>query len=110
VILPGLILRNPSVVTQGARSLYETRKVMAAHRERHPACALTGRTDGVHVHHIYPCAIAPERAADPTNLITLHARLHFWFAHAGNWKHYVLNVRELLEAALVQRTMSLPAR
>jgi hypothetical protein len=75
---------------------------MAEYRKQHPVCEWDHRTTPVEVHHIEPIQFAPERAADPTNFISLGARRnHLVVGHAGDWKQYVSNVRELCDTCNV---------
>lgn len=83
-------LKNP-------RKAWATRKAMEKYRHEHPTCAFTFRKP-VHVHHILPIQYAPEKAADPTNFISLAGkRVHLTVGHGGNWKWFVPNVRELCD-------------
>lgn len=40
------------------------------------ACVISGRTDKLVAHHIWPYNAYPERRTDPTNGVTLHRDLH----------------------------------
>jgi hypothetical protein len=74
---------------------------MSTYRKAHPTCEATGRTP-VEVHHIKPVELFPELAADPSNFISLYARAgHLVIGHAGDWKDYVENVREIAAAMKV---------
>jgi len=60
----------------------------AAWLKDHPACAATGSTADIEVHHITPVHVAPDRELDPDNLITLCRPMHFWLGHGGDWRAY----------------------
>jgi hypothetical protein len=75
---------------------------MNEYRRAHPVCEYDGRSTPVHVHHVEPISFAPERAADPTNFISLGGkRNHLVVGHAGRWRQYVANVRALCAAVRV---------
>ena len=72
-------------------------KVRAAHLEKHPACAVTGDTSDVDVHHIVPFDKEPAIECEPGNLITLSNKPvspHLLFGHLGNFKCVNPLVRE----------------
>lgn len=97
---PEVVTRNPSGVTQGARDAYDTAKSMRAYRDRHKAaktyfCRYCGDSGSIHIHHIHPVSVAPEKAASEANFILLCADCHFRVAHAGRWTDYVANVDDL---------------
>jgi hypothetical protein len=93
--------RNPAYCLTNPRKAWATRKAMEEYRREHPICAFTGRAP-VHVHHVEPIQYAPERAAEKGNMISLAAAsVHHAVGHAGDWKRYVENVRELCEAVRI---------
>ncbi len=89
--------RHPVECIGHPRRAWATVKAMRQYRFEHPLCEFTNRP-GVHVHHIEPIQYAPERAADPTNFISLAGkRVHLTIGHGGNFKDYVENVREICD-------------
>jgi len=85
--------RNPAHVTKHWRKQWSTRKALLAHKKANPACALTGDTRKTQVHHRVPVSISPERAGDPTNLVTLRKDVHWLIGHGGrNWKNYTRDI------------------
>ena len=42
-------------------------------------CQLTGMRGKLNVHHIEAISVSPEKALDPSNVITLHASIHKLF-------------------------------
>lgn len=78
--------------------------VMRQYRAAHPACEACGATDGVEVHHIIPCHVAPDKADDLGNLITLCRPCHHVLGHANDqrWQRYAPNVREVLRVREVR--------
>jgi len=90
--------RHPVYCTTNPRKAWSTVKAMRAYAKEHPVCEFTGRPGPIHVHHIEPIQFAPERAADPDNMVSLRAKsVHLVAGHAGNWKRYVANIRELCD-------------
>ena len=81
------VARNLSYSVQNVRKLASVVSAMNKYRKEHPTCAWCGRP-GVDVHHIVPLHVAPERAADPENFISLNRRpaCHHILGHVGNWK------------------------
>ena len=57
-------------------------------------CACCGTKRNLHVHHIEPFAIAPERELDTDNLITLCARCHLFVGHCAWWGAYNPSLKE----------------
>jgi 5-methylcytosine-specific restriction endonuclease McrA len=52
-------------------------------------CAACGNTKNLHVHHIEPFYVRPEKELDPDNLITLcSSPCHLVFGHLMNWKRW----------------------
>lgn len=101
----GLARRNPSWVTQNAREAWATAKAMKVYRRENPACEFCGDARRIQVHHIEPVSVAPERAADIDNMISLCAkRCHITLGHAGNYKNYVENCELLASQARVIKT------
>jgi 5-methylcytosine-specific restriction endonuclease McrA len=93
----GLVRRNPSYVTTQARASWEVAKAMKAFASENTFCAWCGRTKRLQVHHIIPVSVAPERAADVTNMIMLCGkRCHITVGHAGHFRNsYVPDVWSL---------------
>lgn len=71
------------------------RNAMRIQEVTQPMCAACGRP-GVTAHHIIPVHIAPANAAELDNLISLCPRCHLVHGHAGDWRKWVPNVREVL--------------
>ena len=97
---PSYVTRNPVGVTEGARRAYSTAKVMREYRNdlrRRDLffCRWCGSSSSLHVHHILPISVAPERADDADNLLPLCADCHLHVGHGGNWRDYIENVRDL---------------
>ena len=93
------LLRHPVFAMTHPRKAWKTRKAMKEYARLHPVCEWDKKTTPVEVHHIIPISEAPELAADPDNFISLGARRnHFVVGHACNWKHHVVNVRELCDS------------
>lgn len=71
--------------------------VRAAHLAKHPACAVTGDTSDVEVHHVLAFDLHPELELEPANLITLSNKSispHLLFGHLGNFRTVNPFVRE----------------
>lgn len=102
------LVRHPAYATKNARKMNGVRKAMRDHRRRHPRCAYSGTDRALHIHHVVPVSIAPERVADPTNFMTLNADVHRWLGHGGNWKNFVPNIRDVVALARLQRTVPSP--
>ena len=96
--------RHPAYCAKNPRKAWATRKAMKLYALDNPTCAFTGKTP-VHVHHIEPIQFAPDRAADPDNFISLHPKAHLMVGHAGHWKQYVANVREICDQARIGRAV-----
>ncbi len=81
---------------------YYVQKAKRIHRKKNPRCALCnckasfwGR--GLDVHHFLPVHAKPERAVDPTNLITLCRTCHLYVGHCGNFKTWNANLRATIK-------------
>lgn len=80
------IIRNPGYSIKNVRRLWSVRKAMREHIRLNPCCAYCGREKGLHCHHIEPVSVSPEKADEPTNLISLCGkRCHITIGHMGNW-------------------------
>ena len=70
--------------------------VRDAYLKEHPACAVSGRTDHLNVHHIKPFHLFPALELDPSNFITLYegpgVNYHLLFGHLGDFHSYNSNV------------------
>jgi len=89
------LARNAGFTVKNPRKAWRTRKAMNAYRKGHPTCEYCGRSP-IHVHHVKPVAQRPDLAHVQQNFISLCAkRCHLTLGHAGNWKHWVRNSREL---------------
>lgn len=101
----GLAYRNRKWVTDNAREAWATAKVMKVYRESVPWCEYCGRRGRIQVHHKTPVSVAPEKAAQITNLMSLCAkRCHITIGHAGNYKNFVENPDELVIMRRVIKT------
>jgi hypothetical protein len=97
------VVRHLAFVVKNPRKAWATVKAMRQYAKEHPFCELTG-TSPIEVYHVEPIEVAPERAADPTNFISLGARkIHLVAGHAGNWKWHVVNVREICRLAQIAK-------
>lgn len=94
---------KPNKELLGRNDPAPVRRAMEAHREANPICAACGR-DPVVVHHIIPVAVAPQRGADPFNLISLCTPCHIVHGHAGDpgCHRYVPNLSEVLKLRKVK--------
>lgn len=69
-------------------------RAKTSYREDHPACAVCGLERDIltrrqnDVHHMEPVHVAPHRACDATNLITLCRTHHFVVGHLKNWRDH----------------------
>lgn len=94
------VIRNPSYVTNNARAALATRKAMKEFSERpeNQECAWCGRNKTLEVHHIQPVSVAPDRAADPQNMIMLCRKpaCHLVIGHDGDFRsRFVENVKAI---------------
>lgn len=97
------LLRHPGFTVKSPRKAWSTRKAMKAYALLNPKCEYCGCTP-IHVHHIEPISEAPERAADPRNMLSLGSkRCHLVIGHAGNWRHHVKNVLQMCFAVDIDR-------
>ena len=92
--------RNFNYVVKNPRGLYSVTKAMREYKKEHPQCAWCGRSEAVHVHHVVPVSVCPERAGDPTNFITLCGkRCHITVGHFGNYRDHNPAVKEVCYVA-----------
>jgi 5-methylcytosine-specific restriction protein A len=92
--LRGLLLPDPEAVRSfGVGRSKHWPALRANHLKRFPACAATGSTADLEVHHVVPVHVEPGRELDPGTLITLTRWAHLWVGHAGNWRDYNPDVR-----------------
>lgn len=95
-MIAGFITRNPGYSVQNVRKLPEVRRAMREHDEKHPACSWCYKIPS-DVHHIEPVHVNPDRAGDPSNLISLCRTCHYTIGHGGrSWKDYNERVREMV--------------
>ena len=90
-------------IVQIARESWACSKAKREHLRRHPACACCDCKASflrlaLQAHHIVPVQSAPERAADPANLITLCVGCHLRVGHMGNWHSWNGNLIETIMA------------
>jgi len=94
--------RHPVECLTNPRRAWSTVKAMREYRRLHPRCEYDDCSDKVHVHHVEPIQFAPDRAADPTNFLSLAGkRCHLVVGHANNWKRYVHNVRHICRDVII---------
>jgi 5-methylcytosine-specific restriction protein A len=60
----------------------------------HPFCACCGGKMDLQVHHVQPFHVHAELELEPSNLIVLCRRDHFFVGHLGDWKSWNSAVRE----------------
>lgn len=87
-MIASFVARNWRYAATNVRSLPAVRKAMALHVKEHPVCEFCAIPGGpVEVHHKKSVRTHPELAADPDNLLTLHARnrCHLTVGHFGSW-------------------------
>ena len=92
------IIQNAGWVALHPLDAAAARRAIREYKKNIPYCEITGSDREVQTHHIVPIWADPSRAADPTNLINLSARvnIHHLFGHDGNFRtKYVSNIREL---------------
>jgi len=88
------VIRHPVKATKAAREQPEVRRAMLAYAKEHPECEATGLTP-INVHHIKPCSVSPELAAEPSNFISLHKVVHMkLIGHPRSTKSYNPDVRK----------------
>lgn len=81
----------------------DVRKAMEHHRYVHPTCECGCGRMPVDIHHVIPVSIAPSKAADPGNLMSLHHECHIAYGHASDksCRKYVANLRDVLASRKV---------
>lgn len=89
--------KRGGITSLGARDTREYRKAMKEYKKENPFCAYCGRSLAVDVHHKLPVSVAPERAADKQNMITLcrKPKCHLIVGHMGNYKMHNSKVEEI---------------
>jgi hypothetical protein len=97
----GLVRRNPAYITKRARESWAVARAMKAFSLENRSCAWCGGTRGLQVHHMEPVSVAPERAADSANMVTLCApHCHLAVGHLGNYANsFVRNVAAICSTA-----------
>lgn len=69
-------------------------EIRDAHKRKYPRCEVTGETNGVEVHHIFPFHLFPDKELDPDNLVTLKEKeflgllVHLFVGHSGNYHNF----------------------
>lgn len=79
---------------------WAVRKACRNHVRRQPTCQWCGGTKGVEAHHIEPMWANYERAADPSNFVSLcrPRRCHLLVGHGGSFAtRFVSNVVEVCQ-------------
>jgi len=82
---------------------WAVQKAKRKHRKAHPECSVCRTKKSINgnkcdVHHLIPVHVAPLLACEPSNLITICRRHHFWVGHMGNWKDHNGNVIDTMDA------------
>lgn len=99
-------MQVPPTIVYNLRHPWKACQIAAAkarHRRLHPECALTGLSPRFFlgrsndVHHIVPVHVAPDRACDPDNLITLCRAAHLLVAHPLGYASWNENLMEDLK-------------
>lgn len=90
------LMRNRgSSLRLGPRDTAAYKKAMAQYLAEHPTCQFCRKPGGkVEVHHVIPVSVDPTKAADVTNMVTLHRKpdCHMVVGHLGNFRDYNRNV------------------
>jgi hypothetical protein len=81
---------------------WQVTRAKSNHRKAEPKCACCGHEAGFFgatndVHHVIPVHIAPDKAADDSNLMTMCRLCHFTFGHLGDWKAYNTRIEDTVE-------------
>ena len=77
---------------------------MDAYRKAHPDCEWCGTSgkvlNRIETHHIIPCAVAPDKAVDAGNMVSLCRRCHCAVGHVGDpaMRRYLANIRAVMAA------------
>ena len=77
------------------------RRAMQEYRMAHPVCEWDKGNVHVEVHHQLPVNLYPEFAGCKWNYICLCRKCHLSVGHAGSFKRYVPNVRDLCNRVMV---------
>lgn len=81
--------------------------IMRQYKSAHPTCEACGARETLlhrlEVHHIIPVSVAPDRAGDPNNMITLCRPCHIALGHCGDYTchRYCPNLRRVLAVRVV---------
>ena len=91
--------RNMSFVTKFIRSGYNVRKAMDKfrHQFENKTCAYCGINKTIEIHHIVPVSVDATLADREDNFIALCRKCHRQIGHAGNYKNFVPNIKEICE-------------
>jgi len=101
----GVVMRNPTLVTKHYRRAYSTYKAMRAYRKKVTASELSGNTKRLQLHHELSISVRPDLADDPNNFIMLTRGEHLHFAHLGNYKNYIENLRDVIRGVHAIKTV-----
>jgi hypothetical protein len=104
-LIPSLLLASPASDARQA-----ARREMAAYKQGHPNCEWCGvaanpaKLRWIEVHHVIPVSVAPERAADTNNMVSLCRRDHIALGHAGDGacRYYIANLKEIMAVKVVK--------
>lgn len=86
---------------QKVRDTWAYRMAMREYAKAHTVCECCGAPAmlmriRIEVHHKIPVSVAPDRAADPANMIALCASCHFVHGHLRNWRAYNGNLTGMI--------------
>lgn len=96
-----------AVLRMGPRDTAAYKKAMAGYLAAHPVCQFCGKAGGkVEVHHVIPVSVDPTKAADVTNMVTLHRKpdCHMVVGHLGNFRDYNSNVARVCAVMVDEKT------
>jgi len=86
---------HPSMVILHPRRSWAYVKAMREFIKENPVCNFSGKPAKI-VHHVQPVHVRPDLAADKRNMVGFATpKIHLIAGHGGNFKKWVVNVREL---------------
>lgn len=93
-------LRNSKLCLTAPKRSWKIAALCRKFTKKHPYCAWCNKEKDLEAHHILPVWVAPDKALDETNLITLCSKCHFTFGHIGNFAtRFLINIIELIESS-----------